>query len=95
MQSEGLSPSQEVISGAEGFTLGQLLSSHHAGSGCGPLQQLTCLLLKRGAEQGAMSRTGQAGSMGTSIFLCLLIILLTRGSPAACAGDNSSATHSK
>lgn len=95
MQSEGLSPSQEVVSGAEGFTLGQLPCSHRAGSGCGPLQQLTCLWPKRRAEQGAMARTGQAGSMGTSVFLCLLIILLTTGSPAACAGDNSSATHSK
>ncbi|XP_057285531.1 endoplasmic reticulum resident protein 27 isoform X1 [Pezoporus wallicus] len=41
-----------------------------------------------------MARTGQAGTMNTSIFLCLLIILLTRGSPAACVGDNSSASHS-
>ncbi|KAM9580076.1 endoplasmic reticulum resident protein 27 isoform 1-T1 [Guaruba guarouba] len=41
-----------------------------------------------------MARTGQAGTMGTSVFLCLLIILLTRGSPAVCAGDNSSASHS-
>ncbi|XP_074726989.1 endoplasmic reticulum resident protein 27 [Strix uralensis] len=33
--------------------------------------------------------------MGTSVFPCLFVILLTRGSPAGCAGDDdSSASHS-
>ncbi|XP_009892709.1 PREDICTED: endoplasmic reticulum resident protein 27 [Charadrius vociferus] len=32
--------------------------------------------------------------MGTSIFPCFFIILLTGGSPAGCAGDGSSASHS-
>ncbi|KAM6292575.1 endoplasmic reticulum resident protein 27 [Porphyrio hochstetteri] len=32
--------------------------------------------------------------MDTSILLCLFIILLARGSPAGCAGDNGSASHS-
>ncbi|XP_055568921.1 endoplasmic reticulum resident protein 27 [Falco cherrug] len=41
-----------------------------------------------------MTRRGQAGTMGTSIFPCLFIILLTRGFPARCAGDGSSASHS-
>ncbi|XP_064308247.1 endoplasmic reticulum resident protein 27 [Phalacrocorax carbo] len=41
-----------------------------------------------------MVRRGQAGAMGTSVFLCLFIILLTRGSPAGCAEDGGSASHS-
>ncbi|XP_035756882.1 endoplasmic reticulum resident protein 27 [Egretta garzetta] len=32
--------------------------------------------------------------MGTSVFLCLFVILLTGGSPAGCAGDSGSASHS-
>ncbi|KAM6092855.1 endoplasmic reticulum resident protein 27 [Theristicus caerulescens] len=41
-----------------------------------------------------MARRGQAGTMGTSVFLCLFVILLTGGSPAGCAGDGTSASHS-
>ncbi|KAM6211013.1 endoplasmic reticulum resident protein 27 [Sarcoramphus papa] len=41
-----------------------------------------------------MTRKGQGGTMGTSVFLCLCIILLTGGSPAACAGNSGSASHS-
>ncbi|XP_017659757.1 PREDICTED: endoplasmic reticulum resident protein 27 [Lepidothrix coronata] len=32
--------------------------------------------------------------MGTSVFLCLFVILLTRCSPSGCAGDVDSASHS-
>ncbi|OPJ69061.1 endoplasmic reticulum resident protein 27 [Patagioenas fasciata monilis] len=32
--------------------------------------------------------------MGASVFLCLFVILLTRSSPAGCAGDGDSASHS-
>ncbi|KAM6306921.1 endoplasmic reticulum resident protein 27-like [Podargus strigoides] len=39
-----------------------------------------------------MGRRGQAGTMGTSI-LCLFIVLLTRDSPAGCAGDGVSTSH--
>ncbi|XP_074935649.1 endoplasmic reticulum resident protein 27 [Phalacrocorax aristotelis] len=41
-----------------------------------------------------MVRRGQAGTMGTSVFLCLFVILLARGSPAGCAEDGGSASHS-
>ncbi|XP_074000349.1 endoplasmic reticulum resident protein 27 [Numenius arquata] len=40
-----------------------------------------------------MVRRRQAGTMGTSIFLCLFVLLLTGGSPAGCAGDGSSSSH--
>ncbi|XP_057879573.1 endoplasmic reticulum resident protein 27 [Melospiza georgiana] len=41
-----------------------------------------------------MARRGRAGAMGTSIFPCLFAILLTRCSPAGCAGGGDSASHS-
>ncbi|KAF4793825.1 Endoplasmic reticulum resident protein 27 [Turdus rufiventris] len=41
-----------------------------------------------------MARTRQAGTMGTSIFPCLFVILLTSYSPAGCAGGSDSASHS-
>ncbi|XP_032915096.2 endoplasmic reticulum resident protein 27-like [Catharus ustulatus] len=41
-----------------------------------------------------MARTRQAGTMGTSIFPCLFVILLTRCSPAGCTGGSDSASHS-
>ncbi|XP_047917161.2 endoplasmic reticulum resident protein 27 [Anser cygnoides] len=40
-----------------------------------------------------MVRRGQAGTMGTSIFPCLFVILLAGGSPAGCAEDSGSASH--
>ncbi|XP_009997335.1 PREDICTED: endoplasmic reticulum resident protein 27 [Chaetura pelagica] len=42
-----------------------------------------------------MMRRRQAGTMVTSVFPCLFIILLTGGSPAGCSGDGGSASHSK
>ncbi|XP_075285666.1 endoplasmic reticulum resident protein 27 [Opisthocomus hoazin] len=75
-----------LISGAEGFALGQLLPSHHPGRDFSPPQWLTCLLPRRGLEQG--------GTMGTSVFPCLFVLLLAGGSPAACAGDSGSASRS-
>ncbi|XP_051481114.1 endoplasmic reticulum resident protein 27 [Apus apus] len=42
-----------------------------------------------------MVRRGQAGTMVTSVFPYLFIILLTGGSPAGCAGDSGSASHGK
>ncbi|XP_038010925.1 endoplasmic reticulum resident protein 27 [Motacilla alba alba] len=41
-----------------------------------------------------MARRRRAGTMGTSIFPCLFVILLTRCSPAGCAGGSDSASHS-
>ncbi|XP_075605964.1 endoplasmic reticulum resident protein 27 [Balearica regulorum gibbericeps] len=41
-----------------------------------------------------MVKRGQAGIMDTSVFPCLFILLLTGGSPAGCAGDSGSASHS-
>ncbi|KAF2974827.1 hypothetical protein EK904_001695 [Melospiza melodia maxima] len=41
-----------------------------------------------------MARRRRAGAMGTSIFPCLFAILLTRCSPAGCAGGGDSASHS-
>ncbi|KAM6301952.1 endoplasmic reticulum resident protein 27 [Podargus strigoides] len=40
-----------------------------------------------------MGRRGQAGTMGTSVFLCLFVVLLTRDSPVGCAGDGVSTSH--
>nr|XP_013802512.1 PREDICTED: endoplasmic reticulum resident protein 27 [Apteryx mantelli mantelli] len=40
-----------------------------------------------------MVKRREAGIMGTSIFTCLFIILLTGGSPAGCADDRGSASH--
>ncbi|XP_062424525.1 endoplasmic reticulum resident protein 27 [Rhea pennata] len=40
-----------------------------------------------------MAKRREAGIMGTSIFMCLFIILLTGGSPAGCADDEGSASH--
>lgn len=94
-QQGGAFSSQAVISGAEGFALGQLLPSHRPRRGCGSPQQLTCLLPRRGLEQGGMARRRQAGTMGTSVFPCLLVILLTRCVPAGCAEGDDSASHSK
>lgn len=42
-----------------------------------------------------MVRRGQAGTMGTSVFPCLFVILLAGGSPAGCAEDSGSASHGK
>ncbi|XP_054242760.1 endoplasmic reticulum resident protein 27 [Indicator indicator] len=56
-----------------------------------PQQQLTCLLLRKGPEQGGVVRRRQAGTMGTSVFLCLFVILLIGGAPVGCAGDSGSA----
>ncbi|XP_009569847.2 endoplasmic reticulum resident protein 27 [Cuculus canorus] len=69
-----------------------MLPSHHPWSGCGILQQLTRLMLRRGPEQGDVAKRRQAATMGTSIFPCLFLILLTRGSPAQCAEDGGSAS---
>ncbi|OWK59313.1 Endoplasmic reticulum resident protein 27 [Lonchura striata] len=41
-----------------------------------------------------MVRRRQAGTMGTSVFPCLFVILLTRCSPAGCAEGSDSASHS-
>lgn len=88
-------PAKQLSQELKALPLGQLLLSHCFGSDCGPLQQLTCLFLRRGPEQGDIARRRQAGTMGTSVFPCLFVILLTGGSPAGCAGDGSSASHSK
>ncbi|KAM6093481.1 endoplasmic reticulum resident protein 27 [Chlamydotis macqueenii] len=41
-----------------------------------------------------MARKAQGGTMGISVFPCIFVILLTRGSPAVSAGDSGSAFHS-
>ncbi|XP_042672186.1 endoplasmic reticulum resident protein 27 [Centrocercus urophasianus] len=41
-----------------------------------------------------MVKRRQAGTMGTSVFSCLFVILLAGSSPAGCAEDNSSTSHS-
>ncbi|XP_062347533.1 endoplasmic reticulum resident protein 27 [Cinclus cinclus] len=41
-----------------------------------------------------MARRRQADTVGTSIFPCLFVILLTRCSPVGCAGGSNSASHS-
>ncbi|XP_058719656.1 endoplasmic reticulum resident protein 27-like [Poecile atricapillus] len=41
-----------------------------------------------------MARRRQAGTMGTCIFPCLFAVLLTRCSPAGCAGGSDLASHS-
>ncbi|XP_068860023.1 endoplasmic reticulum resident protein 27 [Aphelocoma coerulescens] len=41
-----------------------------------------------------MARKRQAGTVATSVFPFLLVILLTRCSPAGCAGGDDSASHS-
>lgn len=92
---EGSSPTRPVLPGAEGFALGQLLPSHRPRSGRGSPPRLTCLLPRRGPEQGGMERRGQAGTVGASVFPCLFAILLAGGSPAGCAGDGGSASHGK
>lgn len=74
---------------------GQLLASHCPRRGCGSPEQLTCLSLRRGLEQGGMVRRKQAGTMGTSVFPCLFVIILTRCSPSGCAGGSDSASHGK
>ncbi|KAM4901950.1 endoplasmic reticulum resident protein 27 [Sylvia borin] len=58
-----------------------------------PYSQLTCLSPRRGLEQGGMVRR-QAGTMGTSVFPCLFVILLARCCPSECVGGNDSASHS-
>ncbi|OXB75393.1 UNVERIFIED_CONTAM: hypothetical protein H355_010595, partial [Colinus virginianus] len=64
------------------------------GSDCKPQKQLTCRLPRRGVEQGGTVSKGQAGTMATSVFLSLFVILLDRISPAGCAEDNSSVSPS-
>ncbi|PKK29995.1 endoplasmic reticulum protein 27 [Columba livia] len=44
--------------------------------------------------QGGVARRGRADTMDTLVFLCLFVILLTGSSPAGCAGDGDSASHS-